>query len=197
MDYSKIQEVYAQISWEGSSETQTLGLLLPSLIVANNFATVLEIGIGSGFLTKIVHHTLACWATTPTLLISCDKDWPPVHNMRTKYDTQQSPVQFRALHVDTSTATAWHQISELLAGLSLGLSIIDGGHEYETAKNDLTQSAKLLDEKGLLVCHDYHPGHPGVVQAIDEFFAEGQWNKLLVPGRRLYEDYTSAILQRR
>jgi predicted O-methyltransferase YrrM len=50
---------------------------------------------------------------------------------------------------------------------------LDGGHAYETVKNDLQYSKPVLDNNGTILCDDYNLGHaPGVKKAIDEFVAE-------------------------
>ena len=50
---------------------------------------------------------------------------------------------------------------------------LDGGHAYETVKNDLHYSKPVLDNDGTILCDDYNLGQaPGVKQAIDEFAAE-------------------------
>jgi len=50
---------------------------------------------------------------------------------------------------------------------------LDGGHAYETVKNDLRYSKPVLDNNGTILCDDYNLSHaPGVKQAIDEFVAE-------------------------
>jgi len=47
---------------------------------------------------------------------------------------------------------------------------IDGGHAYETVKNDLHYSKTVLDNNGTILCDDYNLIQaPGVKQAIDEF----------------------------
>jgi len=49
---------------------------------------------------------------------------------------------------------------------------LDGGHAYETVKNDLQYSKPVLDNNGTILCDDYNLGQaPGVKQAIDEFVA--------------------------
>jgi hypothetical protein len=50
---------------------------------------------------------------------------------------------------------------------------LDGGHAYETVKNDLQYSKAVLDNNGTILCDDYNLGHaPGVKKAIDEFINE-------------------------
>ena len=50
---------------------------------------------------------------------------------------------------------------------------LDGGHAYETVKNDLLYSKPVLDNNGTILCDDYNLSQaPGVKQAIDEFITE-------------------------
>ena len=47
---------------------------------------------------------------------------------------------------------------------------LDGGHTYETVKNDLHYSKQVLDNNGTILCDDYNLSQaPGVKKAIDEF----------------------------
>ena len=47
---------------------------------------------------------------------------------------------------------------------------LDGGHAYETVKNDLYYSKAVLDNNGTILCDDYNLSYaPGVKKAIDEF----------------------------
>ena len=47
---------------------------------------------------------------------------------------------------------------------------LDGGHAYETVKNDLTYSHPVLENGGTILCDDYNLSYaPGVKQAIDEY----------------------------
>ena len=50
---------------------------------------------------------------------------------------------------------------------------LDGGHAYETVKNDLSYSKPVTDNNGTILCDDYNLSYaPGVKQAIDEFVKE-------------------------
>ena len=50
---------------------------------------------------------------------------------------------------------------------------LDGGHAYETVKNDLHYSKLVLDNSGTILCDDYNLSQaPGVKQAIDEFVTD-------------------------
>ena len=47
---------------------------------------------------------------------------------------------------------------------------LDGGHDYETVKNDLECCGLVLEKNGTILCDDYNLGSaPGVKKAIDEF----------------------------
>ena len=47
---------------------------------------------------------------------------------------------------------------------------LDGGHAYETVKNDLNYSRAVLENNGTILCDDYNLSYaPGVKRAIDEF----------------------------
>jgi len=50
---------------------------------------------------------------------------------------------------------------------------LDGGHAYETVKNDLYYSKAVLDNNGTILCDDYNLSYaPGVKKAIDEFVTD-------------------------
>ena len=47
---------------------------------------------------------------------------------------------------------------------------LDGGHAYETVKNDLHYSIPVLKNNGTILCDDYNLSYaPGIKKAIDEF----------------------------
>jgi len=53
---------------------------------------------------------------------------------------------------------------------------LDGGHAYETVKNDLYYSKAVLDNNGTILCDDYNLGQaPGVKKAIDEFILDNNF----------------------
>ena len=50
---------------------------------------------------------------------------------------------------------------------------LDGGHAYETVKNDLYYLKPVLENNGTILCDDYDLSYaPGVKQAIDEFVSD-------------------------
>ena len=47
---------------------------------------------------------------------------------------------------------------------------LDGGHDYETVKNDLESCIEVINSNGTILCDDYNLSYaPGVKQAIDEY----------------------------
>ena len=47
---------------------------------------------------------------------------------------------------------------------------LDGGHDYETVKNDLNCCSEVINKGGTILCDDYNLSYaPGVKKAIDEF----------------------------
>ena len=54
---------------------------------------------------------------------------------------------------------------------------LDGGHDYETVKNDLSCSIEVINNNGTILCDDYDLSYaPGVKKAIDEFVKEQNFN---------------------
>ena len=50
---------------------------------------------------------------------------------------------------------------------------LDGGHHYNTVKNDLNNCIEVIENKGTVLCDDYNLTYaPGVKKAIDEFIDE-------------------------
>ena len=50
---------------------------------------------------------------------------------------------------------------------------LDGGHDYQTVKNDLNCCREVIVNGGTVLCDDYDLSYaPGVKKAIDEFTLE-------------------------
>ena len=62
---------------------------------------------------------------------------------------------------------------------------LDGGHEYETVKNDLYNCMEVLEKNGTILCDDYNLSYaPGVKRAIDEFINKNNFNCEIVCNSR-------------
>ena len=58
---------------------------------------------------------------------------------------------------------------------------IDGGHTYETVKNDLYYSKTVLKNNGTILCDDYNLIQaPGVKKAIDEFINDNNFKSEII-----------------
>ena len=63
---------------------------------------------------------------------------------------------------------------------------LDGGHHYETVKNDLNNCIDVINRNGTILCDDYNLDSivPGVKKAIDEFVDLNKFNcKIICEGR--------------
>ncbi len=58
---------------------------------------------------------------------------------------------------------------------------LDGGHHYDTVKNDLNCCKNIIDRGGIILCDDYDLSYaPGVKQAIDEFVKKNNFLKKIL-----------------
>ena len=54
---------------------------------------------------------------------------------------------------------------------------LDGGHKYETVKNDLANLTQIVNNKGTILCDDYDLSYaPGVKKAIDKYVLDKNYN---------------------
>ena len=54
---------------------------------------------------------------------------------------------------------------------------LDGGHKYETVKNDLVNLLQVIKNGGTIVCDDYNLTYaPGIKKAIDEYVLNYKFN---------------------
>ena len=62
---------------------------------------------------------------------------------------------------------------------------LDGGHAYETVKNDLECCLDVINSNGIVMCDDYNFGHlPDVKKAIDDFVKVNNFKcEILCDGR--------------
>ena len=72
---------------------------------------------------------------------------------------------------------------------------LDGGHDYETVKNDLNFCKKILDNNGTVLCDDYNLSYaPGVRKAIDEFVAHNNYKCNLLWNTRFAKIEKSSLI---
>ena len=61
---------------------------------------------------------------------------------------------------------------------------LDGGHKYETVKNDLENLTQVINNNGIILCDDYDLSYaPGVKKAIDEYVLNKNFNLKILNSR--------------
>ena len=62
---------------------------------------------------------------------------------------------------------------------------LDGGHEYNTVKNDLECCKEVILNNGVVLCDDYDLSYaPGVKKAIDEFIENNSFKSTIISNGR-------------
>ena len=70
---------------------------------------------------------------------------------------------------------------------------LDGGHKYETVKNDLKNLIQVINNGGIILCDDYNLSYaPGVKKAIDDYVIEKNFNLRILNSR--FAEITKKIL---
>ena len=64
-------------------------------------------------------------------------------------------------------------------------AFLDGGHDYQTVKNDLNCCREVILNGGTVLCDDYDLSYaPGVKKAIDEFVSLNSFKCLILFNNR-------------
>jgi len=102
----------------------------------------------------------------------------PLKKIYFKYILRQDPYSIKAI---TKLLKKFKNNIHLIKGNSnhllkkmdmsqIDYVFLDGGHAYETVKNDLESCIPVIDNNGTILCDDYDLSYaPGVKKAIDEF----------------------------
>jgi len=105
----------------------------------------------------------------------------PLKNFFFRYIKRQNPYSLEAVEdllskFKKNITLLKGNSNEILKNIELekvDFIFIDGGHEYNTVKNDLAHSYRLLKNKGTILCDDLNLSQAlGVRQAIKEFSDE-------------------------
>ena len=63
-------------------------------------------------------------------------------------------------------------------------AFLDGGHKYETVKNDLENLTQIVNNKGTILCDDYDLSYaPGIKKAIDQYVLDKNYNLKILNSR--------------
>ena len=61
---------------------------------------------------------------------------------------------------------------------------LDGGHKYETVRNDLENLTQIVNNKGTILCDDYNLSYaPGIKKAIDQYVLDKNYNLKILNSR--------------
>ena len=62
---------------------------------------------------------------------------------------------------------------------------LDGGHDYDTVKNDLDSCSDVIDNNGTILCDDYNLSYaPGVKKAVDEYVENNNYKCEIIRNSR-------------
>ena len=102
----------------------------------------------------------------------------PLKNIYFKYIKRQDPYSLEAVkdllkkfsnNVHLIKGNSNHILKKIEMS-KIEYVFLDGGHEYETVKNDLNNCLEVIKNSGTILCDDYNLSYaPGVKKAIDEF----------------------------
>ena len=102
----------------------------------------------------------------------------PLKHFYFKYLKKQDPYSLEAVkdllkkfennvHLITGNS---NQVLKKIDMSKIDYVFLDGGHDYNTVKNDLNNCVEVINKNGTVLCDDYNLSYaPGVKKAIDEF----------------------------
>ena len=109
----------------------------------------------------------------------------PLKKIYFKYIKKQNPYSLEAVRdllkkFEKNVHLIQGNSNKVLKKIDMGkidYVFLDGGHEYNTVKNDLDNCIEVIKKGGTILCDDYNLGSaPGVKKAIDEFVLKNQLN---------------------
>ena len=109
----------------------------------------------------------------------------PLKKIYFKYIKKQNPYSLEAVKdllkkFENNVHLIQGNSNNVLKKIDMGkidYVFLDGGHEYNTVKNDLDNCIEVIKKGGTVLCDDYNLGSaPGVKEAIDEFVSKNQLN---------------------
>mgnify|MGYP000005548344 FL=1 len=109
----------------------------------------------------------------------------PLKKIYFKYIKKQNPYSLEAVRdllkkFEKNVHLIQGNSNNVLKKIDMGkidYVFLDGGHEYNTVKNDLDNCIEVIKKGGTVLCDDYNLGSaPGVKRAIDDFVKKNQLN---------------------
>ena len=102
----------------------------------------------------------------------------PFKKIYFEYIKRQDPYSIEAVrdllkkfnkNIDLITGNS-NKILKKIDMTKIDYVFLDGGHDYDTVKNDLNNCIEVVNKNGTILCDDYNLSYaPGVKKAIDEF----------------------------
>mgnify|MGYP001483560497 CR=1 FL=1 len=99
----------------------------------------------------------------------------------------------RVAQSDADVVTAFEIFEHLIAPFNVLKEIntnkfdyvfVDGGHKYETVRDDLDCLTSVIKNNGTILCDDYNLTYaPGIKKAIDEFIINNNFNLRILNDR--------------
>ena len=102
----------------------------------------------------------------------------PLKNIYFKYIKKQDPYSVAAVEdllkkFENNVHLIKGNSNKILKNIDMSkidYVFLDGGHDYDTVKNDLNNCIEVVNNSGTILCDDYNLSYaPGVKKAIDEF----------------------------
>tara|TARA_B100000965_G_scaffold281952_1_gene239795 strand:+ start:243 stop:863 length:621 start_codon:yes stop_codon:yes gene_type:complete len=116
----------------------------------------------------------------------------PLKNFYFKYIKRQNPYSALAVqdllkkykeNIEIITGNTNETLKKLNL-TNIDYIFIDGGHDFETVKNDLFFCKKFIRKDGCILCDDYDLSQaPGVKKAIDEFVSNNRCKFSIIANR--------------
>ena len=185
-----VSSVFTGYDLKLSGGTKQAGIMAAAMILAGDVDTVIEIGIQYGFTSLILAKALASNARDG-LLVSVDIN--PNAVARSKKITDGLPITHRHIVGDSKLI----DYGPYLNGRSVGLSFIDGAHDYESCAHDIRACHEITRPWGILVAHDYNAReYDGVYRAVNEHCARTGDAMFILDHNRRSQDYRTAIIQK-
>ncbi len=136
------------------------------------YGHAIEVGVDRGTFS---HHLLTCWPGASFFGVDSyesDEEFPGSREadfLMATHRYEQFGSRARLLRMDSTDAAK--QLGQIPYIHEFDFIYIDAGHSLCAVASDLCTWWPLVSERGILAGHDYDETHPGVIQAVDEFFA--------------------------
>jgi hypothetical protein len=132
-----------------------------------------EIGAYQGRTTAFMAHVLRLLGhDVPVLSIDpFERVAPTPLNPQGSYPDYLSMVSLHQIAERCLPLMSFSRDAALVVAPKIGVLVIDGGHDYADVSADIALYAPKVLPGGLIFLDDYGPSYPGVIQAVDEYFA--------------------------